>query len=124
MNLWAQARSATGARHSSDSEPRTTNGTYTQALPGNPAAVELIGVRCNFGRVCAIDGISLTVPAGTVVGLVGPNGAGKTTLIDTICGLVRPAAGTVRVLGEDVAGCGPGLPARIGVLPEETALYD
>jgi ABC-2 type transport system ATP-binding protein len=88
------------------------------------ADVEVVDVTCNFGRVRALDGLSLRVLPGTVVGIVGPNGAGKTTLIDVICGLVRPSSGTVRVLGEDVAANASALRARIGVLPQETALYD
>jgi len=85
--------------------------------------VEVRDLACNFGKVRALDGLSLRVETGTVVGIVGHNGAGKTTLIDVICGLVRPSAGLVRVLGEDVSACGPELRARIGVLPQETALY-
>ena len=87
-------------------------------------AVEVADVTCTFGHVRALDGLSLRVRPGTVVGIVGPNGAGKTTLIDVICGLVRPSRGTVRVLGEDVAAKAAALRARIGVLPQETALYD
>ena len=88
------------------------------------AAVDVIDVTCTFGRVHALNGLSLRVPTGTVVGIVGPNGAGKTTLIDVICGLVRPSSGIVRVLGEDVRARGAALRGRIGVLPQETALYD
>jgi ABC-2 type transport system ATP-binding protein len=88
-----------------------------------PPAVEVRDLVCSFGKVRALDGLSLRVETGTVVGIVGHNGAGKTTLIDVICGLVRPSAGAVRVLGEDVSACGPELRARIGVLPQETALY-
>jgi ABC-2 type transport system ATP-binding protein len=87
-------------------------------------AVDVADVTCTFGHVRALDGLSLRVRPGTVVGIVGPNGAGKTTLIDVICGLVRPSRGTVRVLGEDVAAKAAALRARIGVLPQETALYD
>jgi ABC-2 type transport system ATP-binding protein len=88
------------------------------------AAVDVADVTISFGRVRALDAVSLRIPTGTVVGIVGPNGAGKTTLIDVICGLVRPSSGTVRVLGEDVAAHAAALRARIGVLPQETALYD
>jgi ABC-2 type transport system ATP-binding protein len=87
-------------------------------------AVDVSGVTCTFGTVRALDGVSLQVQTGTVVGIVGPNGAGKTTLIDVICGLVRPSQGKVRVLGRDVASASGDLRARIGVLPQETALYD
>jgi ABC-2 type transport system ATP-binding protein len=89
-----------------------------------PPAVEVADVVCQFGRIRALDGVSLRVTAGTVVGVVGPNGAGKTTLIDVICGLVRPSRGTVRVLGQAVTGNTGAIRARIGVLPQETALYD
>src|SRR5213593_2004812 len=95
-----------------------------QEAPESAAVVDVVDVTCNFGRVRALDGLSLRVLPGTVVGVVGPNGAGKTTLMDVICGLVRPSRGTARVLGEDVASHGAALRARIGVLPQETALYD
>ena len=99
------------------------------SIPGcgageSATAVEVIDVKCNFGRVRAIDGLSLSVRTGTVMGIVGPNGAGKTTLIDIVCGLIRPSGGTVRVLGQDVVTSGATLRARIGVLPQETALYE
>ena len=69
------------------------------ASPAPGVAVDVAGVSCSFGRVKALDGVSLRVPEGTVAGIVGPNGAGKTTLIDVICGLIRPDEGTARVLG-------------------------
>jgi len=87
-------------------------------------SVEVRDVTCTFGRVRALDGLSLSIQPGTVVGVVGPNGAGKTTLIDVMCGLVRPSKGMVRVLGDDIATNAAGIRARIGVLPQETALYD
>src|SRR5216117_55375 len=103
------------------------NGKPTLARPETPEsrpAVDVADVVCQFGRIRALDGVSLRVMPGTVVGVVGPNGAGKTTLIDVICGLVRPSRGAVHVLGEDVSGDTTALRARIGVLPQETALYD
>jgi ABC-2 type transport system ATP-binding protein len=87
-------------------------------------AIELDAVVCEFGRIRALDGLSLRVLSGTVVGIVGPNGAGKTTLIDVICGLVRAAQGQVRVLGYDVSKEARHLRSYVGVLPQETALYD
>lgn len=86
--------------------------------------MEVAGLHCRFGSVRAIDDLTFSVETGSVVGILGPNGAGKTTLIDAICGLIRPSSGTVRVLGEDMASAGAKLRARIGVLPQETALYD
>jgi ABC-2 type transport system ATP-binding protein len=87
-------------------------------------AVAVENVTCRFGRVCALDGLSLSVRSGTVTGIVGPNGAGKTTLIDVVCGLLRPAAGRVVVLGSDMAERAAAVRGKIGVVPQETALYE
>jgi ABC-2 type transport system ATP-binding protein len=56
-----------------------------------------------YGPLTAVDGLSLTVEPGEFFGLLGPNGAGKTTTISAICGLVRPDAGAIRIMGLDVA---------------------
>ncbi|MEV5569950.1 ATP-binding cassette domain-containing protein [Spirillospora sp. NPDC052269] len=73
------------------------------------------GVTVRFGGVTAVDGAGLTAPPGAVTGLLGPDGAGKTTLCDVICGLCRPAAGSVRLDGADLLGRSPGEVARHGV---------
>jgi ABC-2 type transport system ATP-binding protein len=73
-----------------------------------------------FGDVVALDGASLTVAPGRIVGFLGPNGAGKTTTMRAIFGLVRPDAGEVRWRGEAV---GPEERARFGYMPEERGLY-
>ena len=65
-------------------------------------AIEAIGLEKAFGAVRAVDGIDLAVPPGTVYGVLGPNGAGKTTTIRVLATLLRPDAGTARVLGHDV----------------------
>ncbi|HEY0187379.1 MAG TPA: ATP-binding cassette domain-containing protein [Cellulomonas sp.] len=66
---------------------------------GDGSAVEAVDVVTTFGGFHAVDGVSLTVRPGQVLGLLGANGAGKTTLIRTVLGLVAPSSGTVRVLG-------------------------
>lgn len=66
-------------------------------------AIEVKGLRKSFGNHVVLDGMNLTVPAGSVFALLGPNGAGKTTLINILSTLVAPDAGTVRVAGYDVA---------------------
>jgi ABC-2 type transport system ATP-binding protein len=99
---------------------------YHRATPSSTTtdAISLEGVSCRFGERRALDDLTLRVPSGSVVGVVGPNGAGKTTLIDVVCGLLVPAAGRISVLGLDVGRDRRALYRRIGVVPQETALYD
>ena len=65
-------------------------------------AIETAGLVKVFGQTRAVDGIDLTVPAGTVYGLLGPNGAGKTTAVRMLATLLRPDGGEARVFGHDV----------------------
>ena len=87
-------------------------------------AIELRGVRKEFGDVTAVRDLDLTVQEGEVYGFLGPNGAGKSTTIDMLLDLVRPTAGTVRVLGRDATGDGVAIRRRTGVLPDGFAVYD
>jgi len=77
--------------------------------------LEARDVSVSYGGVRALDGASLAVRAGEVVGLIGPNGAGKTTLFDVLSGFVPPAAGTVTLAGRDVTGLGPRQRAALGL---------
>ena len=86
-----------------------------RGLPPTPA-LWCDGLRKRYGRRTAVDGVSLSVGRGEVVGLLGPNGAGKTTVIKMLLGLVRPDAGEVMVLGRP--GTDPSARARVGYLPE------
>lgn len=72
-----------------------------------------------FGRMTALDSVSLLMPRGAVYGLVGANGAGKTTLIKHILGLLRAQSGSVRVFGLDPVADPVGVLSRIGYLSEE-----
>ena len=65
-------------------------------------AIEATGLVKSFGATRAVDGVDLAVPRGTVYGVLGPNGAGKTTTIRMLATLLRPDAGSARVLGHDV----------------------
>jgi ABC-2 type transport system ATP-binding protein len=65
-------------------------------------AIEATGLVKTFGETRAVDGVDLAVPSGSVYGVLGPNGAGKTTTIRMLATLIRPDAGTARVLGHDI----------------------
>ncbi|MFB7075890.1 ATP-binding cassette domain-containing protein, partial [Streptomyces sp. NPDC056290] len=65
-------------------------------------AIETVGLVKTFGETRAVDGVDLTVPAGTVYGVLGPNGAGKTTTVKMLATLLRPDGGEARVFGHDV----------------------
>ncbi|MEZ3162352.1 ABC transporter ATP-binding protein [Halorubrum sp. RMP-47] len=87
-------------------------------------AIELRGVTKKFGDVTAVRDLDLTVEDGEVYGFLGPNGAGKSTTINMLLDLVRPTAGTVRVLGADVAADGVAIRRRTGVLPDGFSVYE
>ena len=67
-------------------------------------AIEATGLVKSFGDTRAVDGVDLSVRSGTVYGVLGPNGAGKTTTIRMLATLIRPDAGSARVLGHDIVG--------------------
>ena len=68
----------------------------------SPLAIEASGLVKTFGETRAVDGVDLAVPTGSVYGVLGPNGAGKTTTIRMLATLIRPDAGSARVLGHDI----------------------
>ncbi|MGZ5135019.1 MAG: ABC transporter ATP-binding protein [Flavitalea sp.] len=71
----------------------------------------------------AISDLSLDIPDGSVFGLLGPNGAGKSTLVMMLCGLMEPDAGNIQLLGMDVRVNGSKVRSRIGVAPQDIALF-
>jgi branched-chain amino acid transport system ATP-binding protein len=87
--------------------------------------LELRGVTAGYGRVAAIDGVDLVVPARSVVALVGPNGAGKSTTLRVCAGLLRPWAGRLPLAGRDLTGVPAHALARAGVcmLPEGRGVF-
>ena len=89
---------------------------------GAHPAVEIRNVTRRFGQKMALDDVSLTLPAGTVLGLVGENGAGKTTLIRHVMGLLKAEQGTVQVFGMDPVLEPVKVLSRIGYLSEEPDL--
>ncbi len=84
-------------------------------MTGAVPAVEVHGLHVRYERVEALQGVDFALPRGTALGIVGPNGSGKSTLLKAVAGLVKPAAGTVRVQGLPPSELRPG---TIGYVPQ------
>ncbi|MGW1815244.1 ABC transporter ATP-binding protein [Streptomyces sp. NPDC002125] len=94
----------------------------TEAGPGT--VIETRGLTKRFrGGQLAVDGLDLSVPAGSVFGFLGPNGSGKTTTIRMLMGLIDPTAGTAHVLGRPMPGAARTVLPQVGALIEGPALY-
>jgi ABC-2 type transport system ATP-binding protein len=89
-------------------------------------AIETTNLTRDFGQFRAVDQLNLRVEAGRFYGFLGPNGAGKSTTIKMFTGLLAPSAGAMRILGEDMSDPRRALEVkrRIGVVPENLALFD
>jgi branched-chain amino acid transport system ATP-binding protein len=88
-------------------------------------ALRLTDVVAGYQQSTVLRGVSIEVPAGSVVALLGPNGAGKSTLLKTVSGLVRPRSGSVQLFGETVTDLAPNRRARLGLchIPEGRGIY-
>jgi branched-chain amino acid transport system ATP-binding protein len=90
-----------------------------------PALLDVRDLVAGYGETTVLQGVSLTVPAGSVVALLGPNGAGKTTLLRTVSGLLRSRGGRVLFGGEDITNSRPHRLGRKGMchIPESRGVY-
>ena len=88
------------------------------------AAVEIESLVKRYGELIAVDGLSLRIGRGEVVGLLGPNGSGKTTTINCLLQLLSYDKGAIRVFGQPMSPTAYGLKRRIGVVPQEVAVFD
>ena len=79
------------------------------------ALLEIENLVARYGRITALEGISLSVDEGEIVTLIGANGAGKTTTLRTVSGLVRPASGAIRFDGRDITKLAPSAIVRAGI---------
>ncbi len=86
--------------------------------------IEVEELRKEYDGLVAVDGVSFVARPGEIFGLLGPNGAGKSTTIGCISGLLSPTGGRVRVQGHDVAREPRAAKARMGIVPQEVALYE
>lgn len=100
--------------------PGPTNGAAAAAVATRALTKRFPGPG---GGILAVDGIDLSVPAGSIYGLLGPNGAGKTTTLRLVTGLARPTAGSVEIDGRPVRADDPVSRAGIGVLDQSPRFY-
>ena len=84
--------------------------------------IEAKEVKKTFDGFVALDNLTMTVPRGSIYGLVGPNGAGKSTILRHLCGVYRPDSGSITLEGEPVYE-NPGIKARLVVIPDEVYYY-
>lgn len=87
-------------------------------------AVVCHGLSRNFGARTAVSDLEFNVPRGSVFGFLGPNGAGKTTTVRMMVGMLRPSAGSIRVLGLDPISEGEVVRSRCGVMLDNVGLYE
>ncbi len=85
--------------------------------------LDVVNLTKRFGRVLALDSVTLQVQEGEVFGLLGPNGAGKTTLLSIVSCLLVPTTGQVRLLGRPLSPSDRDLKRLIGIVPQELAIY-
>jgi ABC-2 type transport system ATP-binding protein len=86
------------------------------------AVVETLELHKHFGPIRAVDGLSLSVQAGEVYGLLGPNGSGKTTLMRLLVGLLKPTSGTATILGQPMPA--KEILSKVGYMTQASALYE
>lgn len=77
-----------------------------------------------FDDFVAIDNISLSIDEGEIYGLLGPNGAGKSTTISTICGLIRPSSGDIKIMGTSIKKHDVNIKRKIGLVLQKIAIYE
>ncbi len=96
----------------------------TETANGTTPAIEIRDLRKIYDGKAAVDGLSLSVPRGSFFGFLGPNGAGKSTTIRMLTGLIPPTSGTVELLGLPMPGREMEIKQRIGLVPDESLLFD
>jgi ABC-2 type transport system ATP-binding protein len=93
-------------------------------MDSSSPAIAVRDLRKVYGNKAAVDGLNLTVPRGCFFGFLGPNGAGKSTTIRMLTGLIPPASGTIELLGMSMPGQALEIKKRIGLVPDESLLFD
>ena len=89
-----------------------------------PPAIEVDRLTKLYGNLTAVDSLSFTVAPGEVFGLVGPNGAGKTTTLRSLCGIIRPTTGSIRITGHDIVNDPVAAKRTLAFIPDEPQLFE
>jgi ABC-2 type transport system ATP-binding protein len=97
---------------------------YASAHPNSTPAIDIHELRKEYNGVPAVDGLTISVPAGCFFGFLGPNGAGKTTTIRMLVGLAQPASGSISVLGMPMPEKAYEVRKQIGLVPDDSLLFD
>jgi ABC-2 type transport system ATP-binding protein len=93
-------------------------------MTDTPAAINIRDLRKLYGDKAAVDGLTLSVPQGCFYGFLGPNGAGKTTTIKMLMGLAPPTSGCIELLGLPMPERALEIKRQIGLVPDESLLFD
>ena len=97
---------------------------FSKKEDDNLAILEVKNLTKNYGAFTAVKGVDFTVEQGEIFGFLGPNGAGKTTTINMLTGLARPTSGSIIISGIDCVKNIKQAQRRIGIIPDESNLYD
>jgi ABC-2 type transport system ATP-binding protein len=100
------------------------DGAAVPNLEASRPAIRIVDLRKSYGTKAAVDGLSLEVPRGCFYGFLGPNGAGKTTTIKMLMGLAQPDSGAMEILGYPMPQGELEIKSRIGLVPDETLLFE
>ena len=98
--------------------------TYDRGMDETSPAIAVSDLRKLYGSYPAVDGLTLSVPRGSFYGFLGPNGAGKTTTIRMLMGLAPPTSGSIEILGFRLPDQDIDVKSRIGLVPDESLLFD
>src|SRR5579883_2219472 len=93
-------------------------------MPDVSPAIRVENLRKVYGDKAAVDGLTLSVERGSFFGFLGPNGAGKTTTIKMLMGLAPPTSGSIELLGLPMPERAVEIKQRIGLVPDESLLFD
>jgi ABC-2 type transport system ATP-binding protein len=93
-------------------------------MDSSTPAISVRDLRKVYGNKAAVDGLNLTVPQGCFFGFLGPNGAGKSTTIRMLTGLIPPTSGSIELLGMPMPAQALEIKKRIGLVPDESLLFD